>query len=190
MNAPSTTNIFPPPSPSASALQAVQEAVQHAGQGGSAASLQCTLAAASDAVRLALEQESLAEEAALSLGQREIMDRLRAELSGASEALSTALDARGRRVVEPPHAAVNRWGLRLPFSLSERPSRSARTEAPSWWFALSEAIEVLGEGVERLDRLASGQPELAPSRAIAEATAELLRGHHACLLRQAERWLA
>jgi len=173
-------------------VQAVRESVRHASRKGSAASLHSTLAAADEAVRLALTCEAAAEGAALSLGQRETMDSLRAELCEASAALGAALQAQGRGSTPNVASSARGFRLRLPdrFRLSDRSSGQGPQGSPTWWFALTEAIEALGEGAERLEALASGQPKAAPARAVAEATAELLRGHHACLLKQADRWLS
>lgn len=171
----------------ATLLKDVCETIGSAPQKGSAVSFQCTLTAASEAVRCALEREAVAEEAALSLAQRETLDGMRAELATAAEALSVALNTQGERFARSESTNKDGRGMRLRLRLA-KPAHPEK--APSWWFALTEAIEALGEGAERLELLAAGQPDQAPARAVAEATARLLQEHHTCLLRQADRWLA
>jgi hypothetical protein len=171
-----------------SLLDDLRASVHETARRGSSVAAQCTLAAAAEAVEQALTHEAQAGSAALSLAQRDTLAALGEELRAAGCLLRSALDAHHR---ERPSPAV------LPRSMEERfaslrrildrsPSRPA---PPSWWSALSQAIDGIGACAGRLDRLAGGQPEEAPSRAVAEATARLLRSHHQLLLGSAERWL-
>lgn len=175
MDASSTLPVVP-------AVEAVRESLRRASTGGSAASLYSTLCAATDAVRRALACETAAEHAALSLGHRETLDALCTELGEVERALAQALERFPARPAPVPRADRPRLPVRLRLRAARRAAR-----APSWWLALAEALQALEQGAERLDALAAGQPPGAPARAVAEATAHLLRDHHARLLRKADR---
>lgn len=168
-------------------VEEVSELAARATEQGSVIAFQSTLAAAAQAVERALQHEEVAEEAALSLAQQDALHAMSGELRAISEALQGALDSQGRCLM-PACAEKKRRAFRLPTSL-----RVARKEKaaprPTWWYSLVEAIEALGEGAERMQAIASGQPGDAPSRALGLATADLLGSHHDRLVSEAERWI-
>lgn len=146
---------------------------------------QSTLAAAAQAVERALRCEEAAAGAALSLAQRDALAGMTEELRAVTGALQALLDEQGRCLM--PSCADEKKSMfrRIRRDRSaERPS-----ERPSWWFSLTEAIETLEEGADRMEALAGGQPAAVPSRVLSESTAALLRGHHDRLVDEAERWM-
>lgn len=167
-------------------IDEVTDLAEAAARRGSTVAFQSTLAAATRAVRRALEQEEQAEAAALSLAQREALHTMTAELRAVAEALCTALDAQGRCLLpsEPEPATLKRRLFRRIRPEPEKPQT-----ASSWWFTLAEAVEALGAGASAMDALAAGQPPEAPSRALSAATGQILREHHDQLITQAERWM-
>ena len=171
-------------------IEEVSELAAQANEQGSVIAFQSTLAAATQAVERALQREEVAEEAALSLAQQDALHAMSSELRAISEALQGALDNQGRCLM-PPCDEKKRRMFGLPASL--RAGRKGREEKaaprPTWWYSLVEAIEALGEGAERMQAIASGQPGDAPSRALGLATADLLGNHHDRLIGEAERWI-
>lgn len=163
----------------------VRDLAARAAQRGSIVAFQSTLAAATQAVQRALGHEETASRAALSLAQTDALAEMTGELRSVSDALQGTLDAQGRCLM-PVCGESRKRGLRL-----RRRDRDAASpaERPTWWFSLTEAIEALEEGANRMRALANGQPAEAPSRVLSESTAELLRTHHDRLVDEADRWI-
>jgi hypothetical protein len=153
----------------------VCEAIRQATRSGSAVTLQCTLAAAAQVVNKAIECETQAAAAALSLAQRQTLEALRADLCTAADALDAALDRQGRCLL-PSRSSTGLWSRLLPWT-----NRS--TSTPSWWSALDTTLDTLDGAAEELIQLGEAQPGDAPARTIAEATAHLLREQHRRLSR-------
>jgi hypothetical protein len=168
-------------------VEEVAELAAHAAQQGSVIAFQSTLAAAAKAVQQALQREEAAEEAALSLAQQDALHDMSGELRAVSEALQGSLDRQGRCLMPVPREEKRR-AFRLPRKKTEVQDEAATTR-PTWWFSLVEAIDALEDGADRMDALASGQPEDAPSRTLGQATAGLLRTHQGRLVSEAERWI-
>ncbi len=146
---------------------------------------QSTLAAAAKAVQRALRHEEAVAQAALSLAQNAALGDMTEELRAVGGALQASLDMQGRCLM--PHCEEEkRWGFRI---RRREPVVETPSERPTWWFSLTEAIESLEEGSNRMEALASGQPADAPSRVLSESTAELLREHHDRLVEEADRWI-
>lgn len=165
----------------------VQDLAERAVQRGSTIAFQSTLAAAAQAVERALKHEETAARAAISLGQNDTLAGMTRELRAVAEALQDSLDAQGRCLMPAcPEAGQEKKG---PFRLLRRSRPEPPAERPTWWFALTEAIESLEEGATRMGALASGQPADAPSRILSETTAALLHEHHDRLVDEAERWM-
>lgn len=123
--------------------------------------LQCALQAGARALREADAWEAEAQVAALSLAQKTLLATLREELAEAAECLpAPQQDAHGA-------APRRRFWQR----------RREPVRAGSWWEIVGNAIDALDGAADRLDDLASGQPEAAPARAVVEAAAALLRTH-------------
>jgi hypothetical protein len=171
-------------------VEDVSELAAQASAQGSVIAFQSTLAAAAQVVERALQREKVAEEAALSLAQQDALHAMSSELRAISEALQGALDSQGRCLMPACTEKKSRM-FGLPASL--RAGRKGREEKaaprPTWWYSLVEAVEVLGEGAERMRAIASGQPGDAPSRVLGLATADLLGNHYDRLLGEAERWI-
>lgn len=61
---------------------------------------------------------------------------------------------------------------------------------PSWWFALTETIQALEEGMEHMSALVYGQRKGAPARLLSSQVVRLLRSQHHSLLAEAEHWIS
>lgn len=164
----------------------VQDLAERAIRRGSTTAFQSTLAAATRAVERALEHEERAARAAISLAQNDALGEMTEELRRVSKALQASLDAQGRCLMP---ACAEKKDPRPPFRLLRRERPAPVAERPMWWFSLTEAIESLEEGSNRMRALAGGQPADAPSRVLSESTAALLSEHHDRLTDEAERWM-
>lgn len=160
-------------------LDEIQHAVSLGGRG-SVVAFQCTVAAAKQAVRDALDQEIELERAAPSLAHQDRLARLRAELEAAVHELRAACTPQAHVLLEPRREVRSILGRILR-------GRSDLGVSPSWSDALAATVEVLEKGSDHLYSLASGQPVDAPARALAEATAHLLERHHSQLQGHAVR---
>jgi hypothetical protein len=122
----------------------------------------------------ALCYEREAAEAALSLGQQEKLASMVGTIEQAAAILRGALNTEGGNVVH----------------LCGKGDRPAPTDGQPWWFALTDALEVLEEGTGRMTSLTTAQPDGSPARALSELIAQLLRGHHDELLLEADDWIS
>lgn len=168
-------------------VEEVQELAARAEKQGSAIAFQSTLAAAAQTVQRALRREEAAEEAALSLAQQDALRGMSGELRAVSDVLQASLDHQGRCLM-PADPNAKSWSARLARKVRV-PRKPDPVHRPTWWFSLTEAIDTLEEGADRMDALASGQAAEAPSRALGQATADLLRSHQDRLLSEADRWI-
>lgn len=164
----------------ATPLDALQSALVGADDEAAPTALQCTVAAAKDAVTRALEKEGVARDAALSLAQRERLADLCRELEAAEHVLSAALTERGRCIA----ATAAPRPTRLRDRLRRRPPHAPL----EWDEALGYALESLESGATFLSSLASGQPPTTAARQVAEAAAALLVEHHETLKDRYRRW--
>lgn len=164
----------------------VQDLAERAVRRGSTIAFQSTLAAAAQVVARALEMEEEAAHAAISLAQNDALGEMTEELRAVSKALQASLDVQGRCLMPP---CEEKRGSKNPFRLRRRERAAPPSERPTWWFSLTEAIESLEEGSNRMRALAGGQPADAPSRALSESTAALLAEHHDRLVEAAGRWM-
>ena len=115
-----------------------------------------------------------------------VRDVYRAEQRAASAAISLAHQQQlGRMVTETEEL------LDLIRSASPAPARAAApaSKEPSWWFALSEAIDVLRESINRLSTLVARQKKGSPVRDLAAQTLRIFRDHYNTLLQEARTWL-
>lgn len=120
-----------------------------------------------------LQCELAAEKAAISLAQG---DRLR-EMIRTSESTLYALAA-----------GLNAQGSHL-MSFFEAPDASS-AEENSWWFALSETLEAIERGIQRLLSLTSTQPKGGAAREVSTIVVQLLRSKQRELLGEAEAWIS
>ena len=119
--------------------------------------------------------ERRAAEAALSLGQREKLESMSKATRDAYTMLHRTLNAQGAKVMD--------------LCGEQRRADAPKNDDPAWWFALTDAVEVLEEGTERMASLTSAQPEGSPAHTLSALIARLLRAHHDELLREAEQWI-
>jgi len=151
---------------------ALQTLVQNASQKGTA--FQSVAVAAVQILERALCYEREAAEAALSLGQQEKLASMVGTIEQAAAILRNALNTEDTNVVH----------------LCAEGDRPAPTDGQPWWFALTDALEVLEEGTGRMTSLTTAQPDGSPARALSELIAQLLRGHHDELLLEADDWIS
>ena len=120
-----------------------------------------------------LHYERQAAAAALSLAQQENLEAMSEELERVTQALREALSAQGAKMLGFPTAP-----------------EADEPEEHFWWFALTEAIQVLDESIARTTSLVHGQPKGSPARTLASVVVRLLRAHHNALLIEAEDWMS
>jgi hypothetical protein len=135
---------------------------------------QSVAVAAVQILERALCFERVAAHAALSLGQREKMQSMVETVQDAVRTLRGALSVQGAKVMR----------------LCSETQAAPPTEGQPWWFALTDALEVLEEGTGRMSSLTTAQPEGSPAHALSRCITQLLRGHHDALLLEAEQWIS
>jgi hypothetical protein len=135
---------------------------------------QSVAVAAVQILERALCYEREAAEAALSLGQQEKLTSMVDTIEQAAAVLRSTLDAEGENVMH----------------LCASGDQPAPTDGQPWWFALTDALEVLEEGTGRMTSLTTAQPEGSPARELSQLIAQLLRGHHDELLLEADDWIS
>lgn len=130
---------------------------------------QCVAGEALGVLERVRYREHRAAEAALSLAQREKLQRMEAASAATVEALRGLLTPQGAAMLRTPPAE----------------------EAPEalWWFALSEALQALDESLAWLRSILGGQPRGSGAYAVGACAAQLLREHHTALLAEAEQWM-
>lgn len=131
---------------------------------------QCVAVAALKTLDRVRGRELRAAEAAISLGQRQRLQRMIATAEAAAEALEGLLNERGRRM---GHRAA---------TAPEMPNET------SWWFALCETIQVLEDAIAWIETVGAGQPHDGPVRALGRSVGSLLTRHYELLLAEAEHW--
>ncbi|WP_157621335.1 hypothetical protein [Salisaeta longa] len=151
-------------------MKVIERLVDRVADSGSA--FQSVVVAAVQLLETVVCQQRAAVQAALSLGQRQKLQRMTDTTVAAIETLRNALRDQGGRAI------------------SLCPQQVVETAADQpWWFALSEALDTLEEGVQRMTVLASAQPPDSDARALSQAVADLMRMHHDALLIEAEQWI-
>ena len=112
----------------------------------------------------------------------------------AAASISLAQGDKMRQMVESTEAMI----AALTDSLSQQGTKmfqlcsgtpAQRGEA-SWWFALTETIQGLEEGMERMASLVYGQPKGAPARQLSSLVVRLMHNQHNTLLSEAEQWIS
>lgn len=158
-----------PPEPDLESLRALVSEVED-----NSPAFQSVAVAAVQILERALCYEREAAEAALSLGQREKMKTMVDTAEEATHTLRNTLSAQGAKVMH---------------LCSEKDAAPTGTGQP-WWFALTDALEVLEEGTGRMACLTTAQPEGSPARTLSQRITQLLRSHHDALLLEAEQWIS
>lgn len=120
-----------------------------------------------------LRMERQAANAAISLAQGEKLERMIATSEETLVAIADALNAQGNHMM----------------NLSVE-SGDENDGEKSWWFALTEAIESIENGTQRILSLATGQPKGGTVRQLSTIVVQLLRSKHRQLLNEAEAWIA
>lgn len=159
----------PPTQPDVEALQAL---IDRVGQEGTA--FQSVVVAAVQILERAICYEREAAEAALSLGQQEKLGAMVDTAEQAAALLRSVLSAQGGSKV---------------MHLCGQTDSSTPTDNQPWWFALTDALEVLEEGTSRMGSLTTAQPEGSSARELSQVVAQLLREHHDALLLEADEWI-
>jgi len=116
-------------------------------------------------LRRAHTVERQALDATISLAQREMLKDMCAELREMVRAVESGLPGTSREIA--PESADNE----------------------QWWYALSEATEVLDEQIEQLAAIVGRQEKGSPVRDLAALAVRVLRDHHNELLREARDWM-
>jgi hypothetical protein len=161
------------PNPDVEALRALVDAADC-----QCAPYQSVAVAAVQILEKALRYEREAAEAALSLGQQEKMSSMVETADQAATVLRDTLNAQGHKVMHLCSKQV-------------APGADLESEdSQPWWFALSNALEVLEQGTDQMTSLTTGQPAGSPARELSQLTAQLLRSHHDALLLEAEEWIS
>jgi len=158
----------PPPD-----IEALQTLVDRVGQEGTA--FQSVVVAAVKIIERALCYEREAARAALSLGQQEKLATMVDTAEQAAAILRSTLNAQGGAKV---------------MHLCTEGEAPAPTDGQPWWFALTDALEVLEEGTSRMTSLTTAQPNGSAARELSRVIARLLRAHHDALLLEADEWIS
>lgn len=162
------------PDPDIEALRTLVEDVDRKG-----ATYQSVAVAAVQILERALCYEREAAGAALSLGQQEKLESMVATAGQAVSVLRDTLSAQGHKVMH--------------LCTEQSPPEPDRNQSPSnepWWFVLADALEVLGEGTDRMSTLTTGQPSGSPARKLSQTIEQLLQSHHDALLLEATDWVS
>lgn len=157
------------PKPDVEALRSLVKEVEN-----QSAAFQSVAVAAVQILEQALCYEREAAGAALSLGQQEKMDAMVQTGEEAVQVLRDSLSRQGDKVIH----------------LCGKGNAATPADGQPWWFALTDALEVLEEGTGRMSCLTTAQPDGSPARRLSQVITELLRGHHDALLLEADEWIS
>jgi len=154
-------------------VEMLRGVLEQVGQEGTA--FQSVVVAAVQILERALCYEREAAEAALSLGQQEKLSAMVDTAEQAAALLRSTLNAQGGAKV---------------MHLCGQGEPPTPTDNQPWWFALTDALEVLEEGTSRMSSLTTAQAEGSAARKLSQAVAQLLREHHDALLLEADEWIS
>jgi len=140
---------------------------------------QSVAVAAVQILEKALRYERQAASAALSLGQQEKMGSMVETAEQAVSVLRDTLTMQGHKVM---HLCSR--------TSSPGPDLDSEDAGQPWWFALSNALEVLEQGTDQMTSLTRGQSPGSAARELSRLIAQLLRSHHDALLLEAEEWIS
>ena len=153
-------------------IEGLRALIEKANEEGTA--FQSVAVAAVQILERALSYEREAAEAALSLGQQEKLKAMVDTIEQTAALLRSTLNAQGAKVMH----------------LCAAGERPVAEDGQPWWFALTDALEVLEEGTSRMTSLTTAQPADSPARKLSQLIAQLLRGHHDALLLEADDWIS
>ena len=148
----------------------IRHAAAHAKSG---VAFQSLAVAALQTLRTVQSRERKAAEAAISLAQGEKLEDMIQILESTANALAEVLDAQGSHM------------------LNLTPEEEAADEEEnSWWFALTESIQSIEDGTNRILSLSAGQPKGGAGRRLSAVMVRLLRRQHQQLLAEADAWIS
>ena len=150
------------------------------------ASYQCLLASAVQQVDKVAAVEQAAEEAALSLGQRERIAALTAETRALRSTLVESADARARALLAPRTT----WLSRVKAQVATQVTTAAKTPAATWEPALRDARRVVVDAADCVRTLGASLPAGGPAARLADEVSALLRRHRDVLGAEITRWAA
>lgn len=132
---------------------------------------QCIVVAALQTLDHVRLSEQHVAEAALSLAQHQKLDAMIATVDAAADALHTLLMPQGTAML--------------------RQHKPAATETPEylWWFALTETLHILEEGLAWIRSVAAGQARGGAAHTLSRIISLLLYEHYRDLLAEAEQWM-
>ena len=149
------------------------------------ASYQCLLASAVQQVDKVEAVERAAEEAALSLGQRERIAALTAETRALRSTLVESADARARALLAPQTTWLSRVKAQVTGGTRAEPASPA-----TWEPALRDACRVVVEAAECVRTLGASLPAGGAAARLADEVSALLRRHRDVLGAEITRWAA
>lgn len=132
---------------------------------------QCIIVAAIQVLENVQRREQQALGATLSLAQRQKLEAMVATVDATTEALRDLLTKQGINM------------------LDQRIHRSDSGNEHLWWFALSEALHALEEGLAWIRSVAAGQVHGGAARTLSRIISLLLYAHYRDLFVEAEQWM-
>lgn len=141
----------------------------------SATSYKIAARTAGDSLIKVIEAETNLKDAAISLGQEEVLLDLISELRSV---LRACRECEGAPAVSD---------LQLPQAVAAAPGQRA---LPQWWFALSEMLQITDREIGLLKAIGHGQPRNSPARQMCNLVVRVLRRHYHRMLHEAEEWMS
>lgn len=133
---------------------------------------QAVVVAALQTLNRALCCQRQAATASISLAQGEKMRHMVASSEAMIAALTETLSKQGSKML---HLCGG--------------GHAGKSEA-SWWYALTETMQTLEEGIGRMGALVYGQPRGAPARTLSSLVIRLMHAQHQALLSEADHWIS
>lgn len=140
--------------------------------GTTSTSVQAVIVSAVQSLERVYVAERQAAAAAISLGQREMMNDMVGATAAMLEACHELLSAQGNQLLDLCAA------------------HEIDAQQGSWWFAISETLARLEDGVERLTSVVSAQPKGGAARRLSCLVIRLMRAHRNALLAEADHWIS
>ncbi len=174
------TRFSPPTETAVDVLEAMEEELPYAEQLRSLAerkhihgvAFQSVAVAAVQVLNETLFRERRAASVAISMAQRERLDQMIVALEATNSAICTMLNAQGRKMLDLSAANGGGGG-----------------KETSWWFALTEAIESIENGIETVTSIVSRQPKGGAARTLSSVVTRVLRRHQHAMLAEADEWM-
>ena len=132
-----------------------------------------TASAALGSVEKVIGAEAYLKDAAISLAQGEKLTDLLAELHEVADALGVCQD-------DLRSAATSSQSTGL---------EEMRPALPTWWFALSEMLQICEREIDFVASIGRGQRKNEPARQLSNLVVRVLRKHYQEILVEAEDWI-